>query len=495
MKKLPLVLILLLLGFCFTADDKCTTNFENALQSHCENINVDSSCTYDPKYSDICISKNNNDCSTGSGDVTICNNIFHKEFPTSKCHYINDECDYTSTECSDFNSVIQVSNRLEQRSFCQNFKTADPDKTCLLANNLECKPYYKTCEDITSSTDCENNILPGYKTKCKYDSSKATPCFSEKRKCDSAVKNVLKSECKDLDSSDSRKQCAYSDSNKKCKAEYISCDKIPSPFGENDCKNHFILTSNGDYDYSKICTFVAETSTTPSHCKPKDRTCEEYNDDINDPSVCLSLKPSAPNKRCVYDVDDSIHKCKEVYDSCESYSNNELEKTRSGCEGLILLEKDKKCVYNIEEDECVTNTTLTNTKCEQYLGKSQKICESIKPSAHSRCVLDKDSKCKERAFLCSEVFDEESCLYYAKPSNSNKRCAYDPIRRVRLDGYKRDVCYEEYLRCEDYIGDNSNECSSIQLFNGKKCKWNSDLNRCYTVNKTCEEAGSKQECN
>ena len=500
MKKFPLILILSLLGFCFTDDDKCTTKFENALQSYCQNSDVDSSCIYDPKYSDICISKTNNDCSTGDGDSNICYNIFHKDFPTSKCYYTsNDECDYTSTACSDFDTAIQASTELEQRSFCESFKTSVSGQTCLLNNNLKCTSNYETCSGITDQTLCESIILlPGYKTKCDFDSTHTPPCFPAKRKCDSAVKNVLKSECKDLETSDSsRKQCAYSDSNKICKAEYISCDKIPSPSSENDCKNNFILTSNGDYDYSKICKFVDITGTTPAHCAPRDRTCDEYNHHgINDPSVCLSLKPTDPNKRCVYDYTNNI--CKEEYDSCESYSSNTLKKTRSGCESLILLEENEKCVYNIEEDKCVTNTTLTNTKCEEYLGKSQKICESIKPSAHSRCVLDKDSKCKERTFLCSEVFDEESCLYYAKPSNSNKRCAYDTNNRpVRSDGYKRDVCYEEYLRCEDYVGstNNNNGCTGIQLFNGKKCRWDYELNRCYTVNKTCEEAGSKQECN
>jgi hypothetical protein len=91
---------------------------------------------------------------------------------------------------------------------------------------------------------------------------------------------------------------------------------------------------------------------------------------------------------------------------------------------------------------------------------------------------------KERAFLCSEVFDEENCLYYAKASINNKRCAYDSSRV--------DPCYEEYIKCEDYLGNDSTICTDIKLYDGKKCVFESD--RCRTKNKTCSEVTTKEEC-
>jgi hypothetical protein len=155
-----------------------------------------------------------------------------------------------------------------------------------------------------------------------------------------------------------------------------------------------------------------------------------------------------------------------------------------------MNEENTKCVYNIEEDICVTERNYTS--CSEYEGISRKICESIIPSTHSKCILDKDSKCKERALRCSEAFDYESCLYYATATTSNKRCFYDSRSGIQIG--KR--CYEEYLRCEDYIPiNNNNYCSNIKLLDGKRCEWDSSRERCITINKTCSEAESKEECN
>ena len=476
MKTLQFIFIFTIIRFCFS-DDKCTTGYESLLKNKCQ----DNSCTYQPDYNEICISITNNDCSKGDGYQNSCPHIFHKDFPKLKCDYnsVEDECVPIDTSCGDFNSVVSIPDFVRDKDLCASFK-APIGQRCLLSNTLSCTSYADSCDN---SSPCTSGfLLSDYKTLCV--SKDGGGCESKARTCTtSGFKNVNKDICSSLKSSDTLHQvCVYSDNI--CKAEYL-CENYPNPSNQDECESIIPLTSttNGyEYDYKSKCVFVEAQGTNPARCRieRETRTCSEYNG--NDLSICKDLKTKDSNKRCVIKGSS----CVEEYKTCESYSQNELRKTRTVCEGLTMLEDNVKCVYNIEEDKCLTEKNYTS--CEEYDdGISKKICESIKPTPHSRCILDKDSKCKERAFLCSEVFDSENCLYYAKPSTSNKRCAYDSSRP--------DVCYEEYLKCEDYIGKDSTICQKIQLFDGKKCEFDYITERCRTKNKTCSEAHSKEECN
>ena len=481
MKNLQLILIFAILGYCFTDDtDKCTTGFA-ALKNRCENIN---SCKfYD--YSPFCISTNNDDCARGNGDQATCEKIFPKTFPLQKCVYIagTNSCQSKDIECHEFNEVINgvTFDKKEQRQICGQLKARDGMK-CLISDadtfgyNQGCYEFSDSCNPLSGGISCNQNLMD-YTHKC-YDSSGT--CTSNLRKCDIPLNNVNKGECESLTTTGSNKKCVYE--NGVCSAVYTSCN-VYSPL--NSCEGKAPLVENGkEYNYKYICKYHAattgEASTTES-CSQELRKCEEYDGD--DASICEGLLATDTNKRCVYDLSidpTEGNRCREEYKTCEIYSSSTLQKIRSGCEDLIMTEENSHCIYNIEEDKCVTSFNYTT--CEEYDGKSQLICESIKPSAHSRCFLDKDLKCKERFFLCSEVFDSENCLYYAKASVSNKRCAYNSS-----DG----VCYEEYLRCEDYLGDDSNICEGIQLY-GKKCEF--ELNRCRSKNKTCSDAETEEEC-
>ena len=86
--------------------------------------------------------------------------------------------------------------------------------------------------------------------------------------------------------------------------------------------------------------------------------------------------------------------------------------------------------------------------------------------------------------------NEEDCLYIAKASDNNKRCSYGYTSTSILSK----VCYEEYIRCEDYLGVKTSECESIILYDGKKCKFDSDLKKCISEDKICEYANTKEEC-
>ena len=501
MKKLQLLLLLALIEYTFTDDtDKCTTGFEQALKNKCEE-NIDGSCSYQPSYSEICVSKTGNDCSRGSEDQVICEKIFPNDFPDKKCVFstsgTSSVCEAASTSCGDFNRLYGFTFGGD-RELCGKFKSGINNKICLMSNSLLCTDYFNSCNGLGEGA-CGGNLLSDYKTECFWNSAASTPsCQSRPRTCDSStdptflLKNVKEGECDQLQSVNSDKKCVYSNLNNQCKAEFISCDKV-RPSSEPDCTNIIPLSQKStgigyEYDYKHICKFVEASGTTPASCTIKERTCSEYKGD--DASICIGLRATETNKRCVFDTSKGIgYRCREEYETCEKYSDNTLRKTRSGCQNLIMNEENVKCLYDIEEDKCVTSYNYT--KCDEYEGPSQLICESIKPSAHSRCFLDKDSKCKERAFLCSEVFDKDNCLYYATASISNKRCAYDT--NYRNNGHDN-ICYEEYLRCEDYPEDDSTACNNIKLYDGKKCKFDSKSSRCRTYNKTCSEVNTKEEC-
>lgn len=506
MKKIQLIFIFALIGYCFTADpDKCTSGFQDILRTKCEGID---SCVFEQNYSEMCISKKDNECSKGNGDPNICNYIFHKEFPPTKCDYtynVNKDCIRLDLTCSQLNSpsLFDNINYDRDRETCHKFNAAS-GKKCLLDNSLECKEFFESCEGL-NQIECQGynsnpiyNLLPDYKQECFWDGSS---CKTRYRTCDTTLKNVNEEICESLKSSDDdNKKCVFSvtSTGTECKAMPL-CSKISPGLNEDNCKNVIPLArkANQAYklDYEHKCKYVEATTSPakPASCiiDSELRFCNEYDGD--DASICETLKAKDPNKVCIIDPNESDgHKCREEYETCSKYSDNQVNKDRAGCEDLIMRDKNVKCIYNIEEDKCVSEQVYQS--CEEYSGISQKICESIKPTPHSRCVLDKDLKCKERAFLCSEVFDVESCLYYAKASTSNKRCEFKPSTTHPEIG----ECYEEYLRCEDYFPvDPSITCSDIKLHNGKNCEHAPNSDRCISKNKTCSDPTitTKGECN
>ena len=257
-----------------------------------------------------------------------------------------------------------------------------------------------------------------------------------------------------------------------------------------------------DYDYKNKCIYKSGSGTAedPDKCVPDPIYCEDYHG--SDESICIQHIAKDTNKRCVYGqvVDNSgtTVKCYEEYKTCESYTDNSIDTDKSGCTSIKLLEKNEKCVYIEEEDNCVTKSLLTYQNCEDYTGNSKRVCESIvlSPSNRSYCILDKDMKCKERPLFCEEAFGEDECLHIAKANDTNRRCAYN---------YTDGKCFEEYIRCEDWIP-NSNSgssissgsisCSNISLFDGKKCKseYINSIERCYSDFKICTDAKTEEEC-
>ena len=152
---------------------------------------------------------------------------------------------------------------------------------------------------------------------------------------------------------------------------------------------------------------------------------------------------------------------------------------------MVFPEEKEKCVYNLKENICESRKNYSD--CEEYKGGNELICQSIISSKNKmHCVLQKkenDFICRERYFPCSEAYSKNECQIYAKPVNKNKKCVFDEINNI---------CFEQYKNCEKYKGNNSDECEKLNIDNGQKCFFESNI--CKSKNKTCSEALNEDEC-
>jgi len=473
MKLSQLILIFAITGYCFAEDpDICATEFEEKLKTECSAIDTTCSLT---SFTKKCISNKNNDCSKGDGDQDTCQRTFPSQFPLKKCVYdtVNKKCNIEDTICTDFDNGVYGVFFNENKNYCSQLKANNDRSSCRFSDDGKCESHYNYCADLSSSsTDCNKNILSNI-TRCYYDTGDST-CKEGPRKCNTVIDYITEDQCHSLKATDDEKQkCVFIDG--KCKEEYIKCQDIPSPSSIN-CRGKYPLIQEGTfykYDYTYYCSYLSVSA----KCTDFFSYCADYPGD--DAYVCEMKMHALENKTCHFDPNRS-QKCYSLYKTCQLYNDNVSSKTRDECENIILNYTNKKCIYIRESDKCIEIDNYTT--CEEYNGTDRYVCESIKsPTTHSNCVLDADLKCKERTFPCTEAYNKEDCLFYAKPVDSTKRCVY-----------YNDACHEIYQRCEDYTGNNADECEDLELYNGKKCVFESD--RCRSKDKICEEALNSDEC-
>lgn len=450
-------------------------------------------------------------------DSARCTSVIPQNFQTYKCKYNSAEktCTPTKKVCGDYNKIGSDSGYIGYSGdVCTNLvPETDTGDRCILIGGY-CLPYFNQCSGIVQSK-CNSNILPG-KTikKCNWEipeGGTVEECVEVNRYCEDAYFDPLfqdKTTCNQLkleeddDNSDAntnyqKKKCIYDISNNRCIKTYKSCNSYTGTT-EEACNNYTPLNSDrDDYDYSLICFLDEESS--DNKCKQRERKCSEYNViplSLRNEEMCNKLIPSEGYDRCAYDENSKI--CYDEYDTCEKYITNNIYTDRSGCEKIRLRDKTKECVYDHEEDKCLTRNIYST--CGDYTGNDKKICESILLSsseAHPLCILDKDENCIERPLLCSEANSKDVCLKVAKAQDDNKRCAYA----------SNGACYEEYMRCEDYEAKFESRCASsssssdgIILYNGKTCEVEPILNlnsrafKCKSIDKTCSQATTEEEC-
>lgn len=411
-------------------------------------------------------------------DSNSCGKIILTTYHTEKCVYSNSEsiCKKEKKKCGDYNQII--GGVYINGDECKNLQADGGESRCDFDYaNTECRVHYKECTDsrINDQLTCNQNIPSDKETKCQWNSSEKK-CETVERKCRDYFYGIDESTCLNLKPEETDKKCLYSDGV--CKEEFVSCDK----YSQTTCENQTPLSVNGgiySYNYEKICYWKDD-------CQQRNRKCEEYYG--LDYQICSRLEVTDTNKVCApnpsyYNSNTSpsnIPRCREVYNSCESYNNNQRSKTRNHCEDISLSDPNKKCLYIREIDKCIESNIYET--CEEYKESDKYTCESIIPkTSHAKCVLDKDFKCKERAFHCFEAFSEEDCHFYAKANSDDKRCIYSG-----------NECREVYKSCEEFIEKDKTACEALVLYNGKKCVYESD--KCVSKDKICTEANNEDEC-
>lgn len=497
MKQLQILLVCAIFGYCIMDTDAidCKAEFEVILKAKCEALG---SCTYDSADGD-CVETH--DCSDGNDkSASICSNIHPINFHTHKCELSGTKCEIKEKLCADYNAY-----GINGDNCTLLVGTNKNDQRCIYDDSTSnCEEHYNDCTKITTNTnyECTNNIPNDPKKKCVWDGDATIKCQGVSRECGNGPHYYDSiTTCPSLPIAEgtadiNKKKCIYK--GKICQAKYEKCEDM-SVSSNIECQYYMPLNAaKDDYDYTKYCTKdTSITLTSGTICKAVNRKCNEYNkinvaipSDLLSEELCGQLEATEDYLRCAYDEKNNI--CYEEYKTCEDYINNKVETNRNGCEKIALSEKNQKCVYITEKDECQTRNIYSN--CREYTGNDKKICESIVlyPNNRSYCILDKDKECIEKSINCSEAETEEDCLNIAKASASNKRCAYNSFNSK---------CYEEYIRCEDYVYDPQTSCSSIKLYDGKTCKYESvtsigggSTSICRSNYKNCGDTKIKEEC-
>ena len=538
MKALRFTLIFVIIGyFCvYTEEVNCQEKFDEKLKGECERIKTGSSgssgsCSFFKEEDYHC--EETNDCGNGSGGTQDnCRKINPSNFKQEKCDLDGSICKPMNKGCTEWkmNGITEIN--------CINLPNPSNNEVCRLVStysgitgtavlpsgtdtNGYCRSHHKSCTTITVENTCINNIPDDYSTICDWDDARDSPkCRPVTIYCDDNRYYKGENVCpkRKISATDEtlneQKRCIYKDNA--CISEYKECRNIPNIYNIHGCEEHMPLNTTNfeNYDFSKKCINDYKVTETGRYiCKEATRKCTEYKNLNTDTISGIKIPAGLLNEafcnklevtevgyqRCAYHKDKG---CYEEYTTCENYTLNIIETDRNGCEGIILTDPNKKCVYDQKEDTCVTIEKYT--KCSDYKGKDKKTCESILSSdTHQYCILDKDIECIEKPINCSEAYDEDTCIKIAKPTDSNKRCAF-----------KSNKCVEEFIRCEDFLEATSTpssgrcDCENIRLYDGKECEWvptntgastrtNTEENTNYMCRsrfKTCGEAKTKEEC-
>lgn len=147
---------------------------------------------------------------------------------------------------------------------------------------------------------------------------------------------------------------------------------------------------------------------------------------------------------------------------------------KTQCESLVI-NATHSCTYL--NGVCTTK----KSQCESYTGTSEDECGSIKPKEIlNKCAMV-GSECKEVPKVCEDYISGiDTCSKLQTDDNTKKRCV--------LSGGK---CLAHYRSCIDFVEGVSETLCNMNIpedtTNSKKCKWDSDNNRCIVTDKQCKD--------
>ena len=476
----------------------------------------------------------------GFDDGTVCLNL--KSSNTNKmCSYDSsrDECSEIYITCSSYNTDQTNSDQRED-PVCKAItpkdtetKTVDPLSECFLDTDKSCKSRKKSCDKFTDEALCHAQVLDDTSKRCLFVGNTckeiSKTCDDYTTKVEAASRN--KEDCKIITYTGTDTyiyRCAYdsTDNLNKCEPKKIQCEDYKG----SDAAYCSSLSINIDSAESTKfeCRFVE------GKCSKQYKACEIYDED--DRKTCESIKLTASNSRCILEHDKT---CKTEIKACSEYSG----KSEAECSTYKASSTDKTC--SIVNGKCIE--TLTLNYCSDYKGTNKEECESIQPhyndgtndnlvDGSSKCVFATEG-CIKESKKCGEAKSELECTYII-PSDNNKQCAF--VNNACVEQYKTCQLYNEneeaakfsQTGCESIIFNEAsypftqykckytapttgaakgtcervarscsefkaelikNQCTTITTSLSdisKKCVFNSNVNTCSLIGKTCLELNS-----
>ena len=374
-----------------------------------------------------------------------------------------------------------------QGYYCRTLEVSDnTKKLCIVAENGDCKEYFKTCELYDANVknknkeDCES-IIPyvvypngaedfDYNLKCVFSGN---TCSTKEKICEDSDDF-----CSSITPKDPDKVCVYG--NNKCVEQYKTCELYNTKATNKNKDDCLAIKTYIDYrfDDSKICDF------TNSVCSTKDKECKDITEGE---SACLYFRPKDTNKRCVYIGTE----CKEQFKTCELYNQNASPKDATECKNIMLYndnnilrtkyycdyidsqctEQQKTCTKLVSQIDCEStyfddyNCVFKENKCliqyktcdlynQKVANKNKEDCEIIDEGRDYKCSFDTTTKtCSKVKKDCKDITDSSECTSHTPEDSTNKICIFE-----------NNSCKEVYKSCDNYnIDPNKNEagCKAV----------------------------------
>lgn len=328
-----------------------------------------------------------------------------KQYEYSRCFMIYPEMNEAGCSFKD-NKCISSSNQ----------------KTCYLVFEEGynfCKSRNIQCSDLDEdSSNCPKADLGDGTKKCSYDASRSSgnKCF---------VVSIKEGCNYDNDNENKKCQGEYLSDGKICDLDFsanpVSCQKRNIQCGdfdgdENKCQNAKLP------DKSKECSYNDQKKCVE---KAKDAKCTYKEGD----KLCDSSLPA--KIKCELNGDESGCNAKNV--ECSDF-----EDSPSGCNDAILLDSNKKCVYDSSKSE--NKCSQASKECNDLYNAQE--CNSHKPdNSLAKCVWT--NECKE---MTCETTSTENCGSF-KPNDSGKQCALN----------------QDKTQCEE-VSEEKNGAENLKIF-------------------------------
>ena len=450
MKRLLLLFTLFAIITSQSGIEDCSS-FESSIALACSKLgNTDNRCYYTEGQCKSSLHKCEDYNPSSNFDDQSCTSIIPDDYQTVEC-----VVDGNPKKC------VPKKKSCEQttdETVCPNLE-AGTDKRCVFTNG-KCEAHYNECSKA-SQNECNNNIPQNSKMKCNWDSS----CQEKDRECnkyitytDSKGPHAGNQYCYQLKADDNDQVCILDEGN--CKSVYKSCDKGNGD--ENKCNG---IKPLNDYFYyltfnsNKYCSYSA------NNCIEKAKNCNQYIKGTGS-QYCTSLEAENKSKKCVYDVEKD--ECTEQYTTCEEYKTNP---NQNDCELIQPNYYDfytYKCIFNTADKSCERQKMT----CEDYQGNDEDKCLKISYNLDDRdtysCKMI-DGKCKKEYRYCDDYTGTDKAKCEAIRVDPFK-CVYDT---------KDKECYQEYGTCNEYKGTDPTICSYYDS--------NDENKRCILVNGKCVE--------